>query len=60
MDVSERQTLEALIEKELKIKHAAVRERQHKAGEATPSAPDADLTEGSPIGLRLFVMVCIP
>src|SRR5215831_15589756 len=42
-NVSEQQTLKALVKKELEVERPAVGERQHKAGEAAPGATDANL-----------------
>ena len=60
VDVSAQQALQALIEKEFKIESAAVGKSDDEAGEASSRASDADLAEAGPIGLSLFVMVCIP
>ncbi len=54
MHMAAQEVLGALIEEELEIESARIRQRHHEAGEGALRAADADMAEVSPIDLRLF------
>jgi hypothetical protein len=60
MHVAAQEVLGALIEEELQVERARVRQRDDKAGKSALCAADADVAEVCPIDLRLLVMVCAP
>jgi hypothetical protein len=49
-----------LVEEELQIQGARVRQRYQKAGQSAAGATDHEMAEVSPVHLRLFVMVRAP
>ena len=54
MNMAQQKVLECLVEKELQIERATVREGEHEAGQAPLGAADSDRAEAGPISLRLL------
>ena len=52
--MAQQEVLDCLIEKELEVKSATVRERQHEAGETTLRAANSDRAEAGPVSLCLL------
>src|SRR3954463_2376376 len=54
MNVAAQEVFRRLVEEELQIQSARVRQRHHEAGQSAAGTPDHDMSEVGPVGLSLL------